>query len=358
MKRLMAFGFCLSVAIAGTPADLAIRGQLPNSVNARRVPVSETFDLVVALTNARVGLFLQHRETPGLIYRLADEDAGDCTMEVDLATARTVLLACFGDKGLRRENRKFLIDVRAKAVVRAFSYAPFRATRVFADGGRAVFVAALFPDGERVAIEYRAPDRFRVLAAAQAKPWITRAEPDLSLPPPIPQSSYDDFARARPRRVSDGYARAHTTIAEYRGPAQREGTRLWFGKSFYDAEGHTGVGGFGVYDEATRRFEMFALPEMADWSASAILVEPAAIWFGIGQCGEWGGTSGGLLRYDRATRSARRTETRGAVSGLARLGGELLAATSRGIAIFRGEAQQFYLLDRTTDGRIVVVSPE
>ena len=169
---------------------------------------------------------------------------------------------------------------------------------------------------------------------------------------------YDDFARARPRRVSDGYARAHTTIAEYRGPAQREGTRLWFGKSFYDAEGHTGVGGFGVYDEATRRFEMFAPPEMADWSASAILVEPAAIWFGIGQCGEWGGTSGGLLRYDRATRSARRTETRGAVSGLARLGGELLAATSRGIAIFRGEAQQFYLLDRTTDGRIVVVSPE
>ncbi|MBM3798174.1 MAG: hypothetical protein FJW31_29990 [Acidobacteria bacterium] len=280
-------------------------------------------------------------------------------MEVDLATARTVLLSCIGDKGLRRENRKFLIDIRAKAVEKDLRYAPFKVDRVFADGARAVFVATLFADVERVAIHYTAPAGFRVLPAAAAARWITRAEPDLSRPAPIPQSTYDDFVKARPRRVRDGYAREHTIIEEHRGPSQREGSRLWFGKSFYDAEGRTGVGGFGVYDAATRRFAMFAPPEMAGWSAGAILVEPDAIWFGLGQCGEWGGHSGGLLRYDWRTQSAQRMETRGIVGGLARLGGgELLAATSRGIAIFRGDAQQFYLLDHTTDGRIVVVRAE
>ncbi len=66
----------------------------------------------------------------------------------------------------------------------------------------------------------------------------------------MPQSSYDEFARMRPERVKDGYPREQTKIQESIGPGRCWTGVLWFGKSFYDGEGITGVGGFGYFDTA------------------------------------------------------------------------------------------------------------
>src|ERR1035441_6758348 len=57
-------------------------------------------------------------------------------------------------------------------------------------------------------------------------------------------------------------------------------------------------------------------PEIADYSVSAILVEPDAVWMGIFQSGEYGGSPAGILRYDRKTQTIRKYELPDAGYGL------------------------------------------
>lgn len=229
MKAPLGVFFLALLRIAeASPADWAIRGQMRKAVVLRRVLVSEDLDLLVAVSNVRVGLFLQHRREDGCIYRLVEEHTGNCEIDVEVATSEAVVLSCTGNKGLWHPNRKFLIDIRAKAVAKAFRSAPWRVERVLADGvQRAVFVATEAGTGARIAIEYTPPDVLRVLPTAAATQWIARAKPSVIRLPPIPQSTYDEFRRARPRRVSNGYTSAKAVIAESPGPTQMEGTRAW-----------------------------------------------------------------------------------------------------------------------------------
>src|SRR5262249_36255743 len=117
--------------------------------------------------------------------------------------------------------------------------------------------------------------------------------------PTLPRTTYDQFAAARPLRVKDGYVREGTQLDESIGPWQREDGVIWFGKTFYDGEGSTGVGGFGDFDEKKKKLQLFNPPEIADWSVSALHVTPDAVWMALVNNGEYGGPSGGLLRYDR-----------------------------------------------------------
>jgi hypothetical protein len=50
---------------------------------------------------------------------------------------------------------------------------------------------------------------------------------------------------------------------------QPEGDKLWFGKTFYDGEGNSGVGGFGYFDTADRQYYLFTPPEVVDCAISA-----------------------------------------------------------------------------------------
>jgi hypothetical protein len=132
------------------------------------------------------------------------------------------------------------------------------------------------------------------------------ADGDSLLPPevrghPMPSSSYDEFARARPKRVEDGYSRKDTGIGEEFGPYQRVGSRIWFGKTFYDGEGVTGVGGFGYFDIPTSTYKLLPIKEIAEWSVSAILVEDRYAWIGLVGHPEGADYSGGLLQYDLQT---------------------------------------------------------
>jgi hypothetical protein len=114
------------------------------------------------------------------------------------------------------------------------------------------------------------------------------------------------------------------------------------------------VGGFGYFDMNERRLHMFGPPEIADWSVSAINVGPDAAWMALGQNGEYGGSSGGLLRYDRQSGALRRLGFPDIGFRLIRVGGKILAATDFGLAMVEGDGVKRYFIDRTTDGRLRV----
>jgi len=154
------------------------------------------------------------------------------------------------------------------------------------------------------------------------------------IPAPLPQSTYEQFAQARPQRVRDGYSRA-STIDERVGGHQIVGERIWFGKAFYDGEGTTGVGGLGYYNTRTKQFTMFSIPELADWSTSALLVESDTIWAGLVTSPEGPGRSGGVIRYEPSTRSITRYEVPDTALAMIRQQNALFIGTSNGLYILR-----------------------
>ncbi len=173
-----------------------------------------------------------------------------------------------------------------------------------------------------------------------------------------PQSDFKRFAAARPERVANGYTEEHSTFNETIGPYQFDGERLWFGLTFYDGEGWTGVGALGAFDVATRAFEMHYLPELADWSVSALLVEPEAVWLGLLQYPEGPAYPGGLLRWDRNTQAVQRWPETPVITGIVRQGERLYMATHEGAAIFENGELIRYVLDVDRDGAYRLVKRE
>jgi hypothetical protein len=352
--------------------------------------------------NRKLGLFLQEKSRPDQVYALAlAPGTFDCKARIERATSMDIVISCMGEKGSPGMNQKFVYDVRAKALVRHFAYQPFAMMRVLNDSGRTVFVGI---DGARlVAVEFRPGEspEFRILAEREAAPWLARVGtvwgtegmeqrqvlylvPENPVPIrfggtdaftftrgymdihgkeypssivdrhgkkyPLPQSPYDDFAKARPGRVKDGYVREGTTVEENIGAVQVEGNKLWFGKVFYDGEGMSGVGGFGYFDATDHQYHLFALTDVADLSISPIRVEPDIVWMGVSHSGEWGSSSGGVLRYDRTTHDVRKYDLPDDVNGFVTSGNRLLAYTTSGIAIIEDDQTTRYFVDRTTDG--------
>jgi hypothetical protein len=386
---------------AATPADSAVLlafkqadSGLAHFAVLHRTGVTQDLDLVIAIgsprslwnlpiqgagwsEDERIGLFFQEKVRPERVYPLGTKSGfQDCMAYIERVTATDTVVSCQGEKSTRDASQKWVYDARAKKLLAQFSYQPFAMYRIFPNAGGAVFVGS---DTQRlVAVEYK-PDRepaFRVLSDAEAQPWLDRvkthvgtmgtdahriitieddkAPPSVAIPP-LPRTTYDQFAAARPRHVQDGYTREQTNeIQDSVGPWQDEGGRTWFGKTFYDGEANTGVGGFGYLDWNDGKLHLFTVPEIADWSVSAIAVASDAVWMALVANGEWGPSSGGLLRYDRQTVALRRFEFPDVAVQLIRSAGRILAATDFGLAIIEGDRVKRYFIDRTTDGRLQV----
>ena len=87
---------------------------------------------------------------------------------------------------------------------------------------------------------------------------------------PVPQTSRRDFRRLRPDVVKNTLPLDATKIKECVAvPRVVDGT-LWFGKSFYDSEGLSGVGGFGYFDTNALKYRIYSPPEIWRWSTTAI----------------------------------------------------------------------------------------
>jgi hypothetical protein len=339
------------------------------------------------------------------VYELAVEPGPEsCVVRIEHVTATDAVIECTGDDVQSTpRNYKFVYDVRAKAMVSHFTYAPFMMHRIFTSGAGAVFVGT---DSQRlVAVAFdpnRAPP-LHVLNDAEARQWFSRVsvsegtvgmermrvlyvqpdefqpvkfgafvldrEPGSSFGPrlvvtetrgsktlryELPQSSFDAFAKARSLRVKAGNIRANTEFDERIGPWQIADGKLWFGKTFYDGEGNSGVGGFGYFDPSTRKYRLFSPPEIAEWSVTAIMVEPGAVWTGLAQRGEYGGPSGGVLRFDPQSETVSKFDLPDFAREFLRVKDDLLIATSGGIAILHGgnDEPARYFVDRTTDGRL------
>jgi hypothetical protein len=376
-----------------------VDASLSHFVQLQRTSVTEEFDLIIAMGSPKalpaesrwirwteerkVGLFLQEKSRPERVYVLGTKTGfPDCAARIERVTATDSVISCRGEKSAQFPNQKWVYDVRAKSLSRQFLYQPFAMHRLFRKTAGAsgpdgvVFVGS---DRQRlIAVEYNPDEKpaFRVLNDAAAQQWIGRVHispgteglpprnvisidnDEARLPsavPALPRTTYDQFAAARPQRVKDGYRREGTELKESTGPWQRENGRIWFGKAFYDGEGSSGVGGFGYFDEKEKKLQLFNPPEIADWSVSALDVTPDAVWMALVDYGEYGGLTGGLLRYDRHSSAARRLPLPDIALRLAHIKGRTLAATDFGFALVEGDQITRFFVDQTTDGRWQVV---
>jgi hypothetical protein len=354
----------------------------------------------------KLGIFLQQRSNPGLIYKLVVADApplGEWTVRVERVTSTEAVIACLPEKGNQTEYHKFIYDFRAKALVARFSYKSFLMSYISTSGPHPVLIGT---DGQRsVAIEH-APGidpPFRVLTRAETQAAISKVPSSkawnsfigaartprfvpvrfgpggrfaLSLRQmkrpsgladelailertgktvrwfDLPQSSYDEFSAARPRKVEGGYTRGQTTIEEGIGPWQIVDGTLWFGKAFYDGEGMSGVGGFGYFDTETRQFRLHSPPQIRDYSVSAMLVESDSVWLGLATGGEWGAFGAGAIHLSPTGEALGRISLEEPVSGIVRVDGGLLMATSFGVALFDGRQVRRFFVDRTQNGKL------
>ena len=425
---LLTMAGCL-VLNAQAEADRAVGAVLQRS-NAeveqvsvlRRASITEELDIVVALGSPRnfsvpagplvlwtgsqrVGLFLQEKLNPGRLYTLAIRPAdGNCFARVERVTANGTVIVCAGDNPQSTPlNHKFVYDPRAKALVKYFSYAPFRMAAILPSERGAVFVVSDLETLTAIAYRPESEPQFRILGATEAQPWLAKVrtlegavgvaynrvlqlvspefqpvhfgsftlvhEDGNALGPhlivregarryELPQSTKAAWLAARKVRMFGGPNWPGPEFAEQIGSYQLEDGRLWFGKTFYDGEGASGIGGFGYFDPADRQYHLFTPPEIADWSVTAMLVEPGTVWLSLAHRGEYGGPSGGMLQFDRASQSVRKIDVPDHVARIVRVGGDVLLATDAGIAIVRdGEATR-YFVDRTTDGRLRVVASD
>jgi hypothetical protein len=90
------------------------------------------------------------------------------------------------------------------------------------------------------------------------------------------------------------------------------------------------VGGFGYFDTTDHQYHLTALPEVADFSISAILVQPDAIWMHAFSFCEYGCPPGRVIRYDRKGEAIRKFDLPDGVYGFSASKNRLLAYTNFG----------------------------
>ena len=171
---------------------------------------------------------------------------------------------------------------------------------------------------------------------------------------PLPQSTWEDYRRLRPKDVARNPLAATNNSYEREeviGPYQIEGAKVWFGKSFYDGEGERGVGAFGYFDTETRQYRLFFPPEVAPYEVSAMLVEPDAVWVGLDYFTEDISTfPGGLVRWDRASEKVRLYPIEFVVTAIERRGDVLRLSTRGGYAELRGDVIERFSVRRLAGG--------
>ncbi|MEN6601895.1 MAG: hypothetical protein ABFD86_05715 [Bryobacteraceae bacterium] len=140
------------------------------------------------------------------------------------------------------------------------------------------------------------------------------------------------------------------------GPYEMEGSTLWFANTFYDGEGMSGMGALGTFDARTRKYEMRYLPQIVSWSGSALRLDGDDVWVGLARRPEGAVYGGGLLRYNRKTRSVRTYPVKDVIYTIDHVGDALYLGTSHGLYMLRGEILTQYRFEPDERGRIHVVA--
>lgn len=173
---------------------------------------------------------------------------------------------------------------------------------------------------------------------------------------PLPQSNLDTYAKLRPADLKRNPIAAtgnRYECEETIGPHQVEGDKLWFGNNFYDSEGERGVGAFGFFDTATRRYQLYSPPEVAPYEISAILVEQNVVWLGLDYSSEDISVfPGGLVEWNRSTQAVHRYPIEFVVTKIAREGNSLRLSTKDGYALLTGRNLQRFEVTTNSNGKL------
>jgi hypothetical protein len=115
-----------------------------------------------------------------------------------------------------------------------------------------------------------------------------------------------------------------------------------------------GVGAFGFFDTADRRYTLFSPPEVARYEISAILVESERVWIALDRFGEDISRSpGGFVRWNRITHEIQKYPLEFVVDSIRVDRDSLRLKTGAGYALFRnGEFRRFL-----TSGRPIARFP-
>jgi len=349
------------------------------------------------------GVYLRQLDGSPQFHTLAVEKAGGDGAELQVArwSSTELLVRRFDALGRSLTSLELFFDSAVPQLLARVEYEPFRVTRIIDQGGIPHFIAG----DMKQTLVLRPSDNtegFTIETAEEAKSLLTSLDFDEWTTPGksfrfvmpvrhptrrfgpggsfllkeedlkadsrqydritettaesvrafvVPQSTWDEFEKLRPQRVRDGYRRNRGRIEEEIGPNQVVGNRLWFGKSFYDAEGITGIGGFGYFDCETRRFVIYSPPEIRDWSVTAILVAGNNVWMATSTAGEYTFLPHGLLQWEIAERRVHSYGFDAVVHSMTQYRNDLYLATDEGIAVLTKQGFRRYLIDMTRDGR-------
>lgn len=327
-----------------------------------------------------VGVFVQERSHPAQNVELAMLPSGSseiALVRIQRATNAELVIARTPESGRALDNIEVLFDAPHPRVIRQIRYAPFAIRRMIERSGAPYFIATDFHDFLVIRPDART-DRLEIVKGSEERSILARLSfsPSTSggreytdvAPEPFhpvrfgPEGQYalaeapgDTFSRRRFVVKNRQGKTKRFPLAENIGPFQVAEKRLWFGKTFYDAEGMAGMGGFGYFDTEAGKYALYSPPEVRRWSVSAILIERDAIWLALVHRGEYGDNSGGVLRWDRGSGKVTRFAMPAVTSVITRYRNKLYFATSDGIAALAGSRLRNFFVDYGLDGTRRVV---
>jgi hypothetical protein len=326
------FQLLLFVMLQGASVERVFEKALDNtnlfSLQRNSTPRQVTFSLVI-----------EEKANRNRSWQLAAFDASAYVYEVARIDRNSVVLRCVGDYGFAGTYIKVFFDLASKKELKRMEFTNTDLSQI--------------PDSEVQRIIGVPPDFLKELKP----PFEPAPLPRELLVASLPQSTYSEFARARPARVRDGYAPG-STIEEKIERYQVVGNKIWFGKSFYDGEGTTGVGAIGFFDLTTKKFTFLRIREVADWSVSSLLVEGNTIWAGLVGHPEGADYSGGLLRHDLTSGVTRKYPVDDVIFRISRWRDALYLTTSNGIYVLKGDRFTRYRVEPDINGKPVIISDQ
>jgi len=302
---------------------------------AARNDGSQVVTLQVQLSNAK-------RNRVWHIATLTERDVGH---EVVRADSTSVILSRQGVYGPGTSIKLFLHPV-SKNLIKQIDFSPYSGLDSIPDGDAAIALGL----PEAVIRSLKERDTL----PGPGEPW-DKYLPQALKDYPMPPSTYGEFARARPGRVEDGYG-PDSEIGELPGPLLIDGSRIWIGKTFYDGEGISGVGGVGYYDTLTSAYMFLKIPELVPWSVSSLLLEGQTLWIGLVSHPEGADYGGGLLHYDLRTGTTMKYPVEEVILRIIKWNGRTYLATTGGVSVIEGErVTRRYLVEPALDGKLIVM---
>ena len=111
------------------------------------------------------------------------------------------------------------------------------------------------------------------------------------------------------------------------------------------------MGGPGYFDTRTKRFTVFSIPELVDWSISALLVETDVVWAGLARYPEGAAWSGGLISYNLSTGNVTRYDIPTSRSQCFAETTHCSSAPSNGLYILRNNRMTRFRFEPDLDGK-------